>query len=161
MIEPPRALAPYVLEVIAMTKLLTIAILFTACNDSSSTATKPASATPSSSKSATAPATTPQNTDTAGLTGGAGQPSVDPTIPSWAPKSCVAYHKAVVQALECNAIDKTKRDQIQQAYGDASSGWKAEKDGTPARIEQVDAACERSTASVQSDTDGKCVTDKT
>src|SRR3990167_3544595 len=151
-----------------MTKLLTIAaLLFTACNDSSST-TQPASTTstspsssPSSSKSATAPATTPQHTDTAGLTGGAGQPSVDPTIPSWAPKSCEAYHKAVVQALECNAIDKTKRDQIQQAYGDASLAWKAEKDGTPAKIEQVAAACERSTASVQSDTAGKCITDKT
>jgi hypothetical protein len=82
-------------------------------------------------------------------------------MPSWAPKSCLAYHKAVVQALECNAIDKAKRDQIQQAYGDASQAWKAEKDGTPAKVELVAAACERGTASVQADVSGKCTIDKT
>jgi hypothetical protein len=97
----------------------------------------------------------------AGLTGGPGEPSVDPTIPSWAPKSCIAYHKAVVEALECAAIAQGKRDLIQKAFGTASEGWKAETNATPERIEQVRTGCERDTESVHADTEGKCAVAKT
>ncbi len=89
-------------------------------------------------------------------TGGEGEPVVDPTMPSWAPASCSAYQKAVVQATACQAIEQGKRDEIQQAYDTASASWKAEQDATPARIEEVAAACSSSAESVQAETAGKC-----
>ena len=139
-----------------MTKLLVAAsFLFAACSDPAPTATPPA-APPTGAATANQP-----GTNTAGLTGGLDEPSVDPTVPSWTPRSCLEYHKVVVEALDCDAIEQTKRDLIQEAYGAASKEWKAESDGTPARILQVAEACERSTASVQADSAGKCVLAKT
>jgi hypothetical protein len=93
------------------------------------------------------------NSNTAGAEA---QPRVDPTLPSWTPKSCVAYHKLTIEALDCPAIDQTKRDQIQKDYGDASQAWKAEQDAAPANVEQIAQACERSGESVQSDIAGNC-----
>ena len=97
----------------------------------------------------------------AGLTGGPGEPSVDPTMPSWAPKSCIAYHKAVVEALDCDALEHAKHDRIEKAYGTAVDGWKAEANGTPERIQTIGAACERDTASVHADVAGTCEISKT
>jgi hypothetical protein len=90
------------------------------------------------------------------LTGGPGQPSVDPTIPSWTPQSCIAYHQAVVEALGCEAISRGTRDDIQLEYGAASQRWKAETDATPQRINAVALACEASATSVHADSAGKC-----
>ncbi|MDQ3370734.1 MAG: hypothetical protein M3680_35400 [Myxococcota bacterium] len=89
-------------------------------------------------------------------TGGPGDPAVDPTMPSWAPPSCSAYQKAVVQATACQAVEQTKRDEIQQAYDTASASWKAEQDATPERIEEVAAACASSAESVRAETVGNC-----
>ena len=73
-----------------MTKLLaTAALLFAACGG----------ATRSSPQTAT---TTSGGTDHA----------VDPTVPSWTPKSCIAYHKVTIEALDCPAIEQSTRDQI-------------------------------------------------
>ena len=114
-----------------MNKLLVVsALLLAACGSKSNASTSP--------------------------TGGEGEPIVDPTIPSWAPKSCNAYHKAVVQALECEAIDQGKRDEIRTAFDTSSATWKAEKDASAARIEEVRVMCVNSTESVQADTVGKC-----
>jgi hypothetical protein len=41
-----------------------------------------------------------------------GEAGVDPTVPSWLPKSCIAYHRAVVQAINCEAVDQGTRDEI-------------------------------------------------
>jgi hypothetical protein len=144
-----------------MTKLLAVvALLFAACSDSTPTAA--ATPPPTWGTGATSPASSDRaSASNNGLTGGVGQPSVDPTMPSWAPKSCLAYHTAVVLALDCVAIDQIKRDEIGRAYGVASKGWKAEQDGTPTKIEQVSLACERSTASVNAASEGKCVLART
>jgi hypothetical protein len=101
-------------------------------------------------------ASAPSHPQTAATTGGEGQPGVDPTLPSWTPKSCVAYHKLTVEALDCPAIEQSKRDQIQQDYGNASQAWKAEQDAAPANVEQISQACVRSGESVQSDIAGNC-----
>jgi hypothetical protein len=88
-------------------------------------------------------------------TGGPGEPTVDPTLPSWAPPSCAAYQKAVVQAINCEAIDQTKRDEIQQKYDEASAAW-ATQDAESSSVEEVDAQCTSGTESVQAETAGNC-----
>src|SRR4051812_25887520 len=98
-----------------MTKLLALsALLLAACGG------RPKSTTPPPQQTAH------QNGETYGdTTGGPDQPSVDPTVPSWAPKSCLAYHKVTVEAMGCTAIEQSKRDAIQREYGAASQSWKA------------------------------------
>lgn len=89
--------------------------------------------------------------------GGSDVPTVDPTVPSWLPQSCHAYHKAVVQALDCQAIDQGKRDEIQKAYGDASASWKAEQNASDVRVQEIGATCVTATESVRADIGQKCV----
>jgi hypothetical protein len=117
-----------------MTKLLaTAALLFAACGG----------ATRSSPQTAT---TTSGGTDHA----------VDPTVPSWTPKSCIAYHKVTIEALDCPAIEQSKRDQIERDYGEASQAWKREEDADKANVEQIALACERSSESVHAEIAGNC-----
>lgn len=97
------------------------------------------------SKSSTAPS------------GGSDLPSVDPTLPSWLPESCNAYHKAVVQAIDCQAIDQAKRDEIKKTFGEASTSWKAEQNASDARIDEIGATCTTATESVRADIGQKCV----
>lgn len=89
-------------------------------------------------------------------TGGDGQPEVDPTVPSWAPRSCIAYHRAVVQAIDCVAIDQGKRDAIKAKYETDSESWKV-AEATPAKIDEVKAYCETETSSVRADIGTTCV----
>lgn len=89
-------------------------------------------------------------------TGGDGQPEVDPTMPSWAPKTCIAYHRAVVQAVDCEAIAQAKRDAIKSKYGSDSESWKT-VDATAAKIDEIKAYCETATASVRGDIGTACV----
>jgi hypothetical protein len=95
----------------------------------------------------------PQTATTSGADGDA---TVDPTVPSWTPKSCIAYHKVTIEALDCPAIEQSKRDQIQAEYGQASQAWKREEDATKANVEEIAQACERSAESVHADIAGKC-----
>src|SRR4051812_5897113 len=85
-----------------------------------------------------------------------GESMLDPTLPSWSPKSCLAYHKVAVEAMDCTAIDQTKRDQIQQHYADASGAWKAETNADKARVEQIAQICDQSSASVHAEIAGNC-----
>ncbi len=89
-------------------------------------------------------------------TGGAGEPMVDPTVPSWTPPSCATYQKAVTQAIACDAIEQATRDSIQQAYDEASAAWKAEADASAERVAEVSASCTTSAESVQAELTGKC-----
>ncbi len=91
------------------------------------------------------------------VTGGSDQPSVDPTIPSWLPQSCIAYHKAVVQAVDCKAIDQGKRDEIQKAFGETSESWKAEQNADKAKVDEIAARCTTATESVRAEIGQKCV----
>ena len=86
----------------------------------------------------------------------AGEPRVDPTVPSWLPE-CLAYHKAVVQAIDCQAVDPTKRDEIQKTFGEASASWKAETQADKAKVDEIGATCTTATDSVRSDLGQKCV----
>lgn len=89
-------------------------------------------------------------------TGGAGEPTVDPTVPSWLPESCLAYHKAVVQALDCQAVEQSKRDEIRSTFDATSVSWKAEAEADKAKIDEIGATCVTATASVRTDIDEKC-----
>jgi hypothetical protein len=86
-----------------------------------------------------------------------GQARVDDTVPSWLPQSCIAYHKAVVQAISCQAVEQAKRDEIQKSYGDTSASWKTEQNADPARIDAIGASCTAATASVRADIGESCV----
>ena len=86
-----------------------------------------------------------------------GEVGVDPTVPSWAPQSCKAYYKAVFQAVNCEPIEKAKRDEIQATYDSASATWKAEANATDARIAEVEKSCTASTESVRAVIGTNCV----
>jgi hypothetical protein len=98
----------------------------------------------------------PHPTAVATETGGEGEPSVDPTVPSWAPTTCIAYHRAVVQALDCTAVEQSKRDAIKSKYDTDSEGWKT-ADATPAKIEEIKAYCATETDAVRGDIGTTCV----
>lgn len=86
-----------------------------------------------------------------------GDASVDPTLPSWLPQSCLAYHKAVVQAVDCQAVDQATRDGIQKKFADASESWKAEQAVDKTKVDEVAASCTAATASVRADLGEKCI----
>lgn len=100
-------------------------------------------------------ASSPSST-VAAETGGEGQPEVDPTVPSWAPRTCIAYHRAVVQAIDCTAIEQAKRDAIRAKYEADSAAWKT-AEATPAKVDEVRAACDADTASVRAEIGTSCV----
>jgi len=90
-------------------------------------------------------------------TGGAGEPTVDPTVPSWLPQSCLAYHKAVVQAIDCQAVDQGKRDEIRTTFDATSASWKAEAEADKAKVDEIGATCTTATESVRTDIGEKCI----
>ena len=83
--------------------------------------------------------------------------TVDPTVPSWLPRSCVAYHKAVVQAIDCKAVEQSKRDRIETTFDETSVSWKAEENATTARVDEIGATCTTATDSVRADIADKCI----
>src|SRR4051812_34512859 len=83
--------------------------------------------------------------------------TVDPTVPSWLPPSCIAYHKAVVQAIDCKAVEQEKRDRIKTTFDQTSVSWKAEDNADKARVEQIGATCTTETESVRADIADKCI----
>lgn len=95
-------------------------------------------------------------TPSSGTTAAGDDPQVDPTLPSWAPKSCVAYHKAVVEASGCYGIDTETREQIKTSYDTANNGWQAMHDAQQADIDQVQASCASEEQKVRAAMEGKC-----
>jgi hypothetical protein len=83
-------------------------------------------------------------------------PQVDPTLPSWAPKTCNAYHKAVVEAQGCEAIDQATRDAMRTKYDAADQSWRAMQNAEQGDIEKVRVACADEAKSVHEASDGKC-----
>ena len=90
-------------------------------------------------------------------TGGTGEATVDPTVPSWVPESCIAYHRAVVQAINCQAVDQGKRDEIQRTFDATSATWKAEENADNAKVDQYSATCTATTETVRADIGTSCV----
>ncbi len=83
-------------------------------------------------------------------------PMVDPTLPSWAPKACAAYHAAVVRMVGCPAVDAAKRETARQAYDTTSKSWHDMHDLPEGAIDGVRMACVTQTQLVKADTDPTC-----
>jgi len=121
-------------------KLASLLVLaLAACSHSDS---KPASTTPSSSANATASA----------------DDVVDPTLPSWAPKSCARYHVVVVKTVDCPEIDAETRMTIKNKYEAQNTAWHDMQNAELSAIDQVGAECEQDMKSVQATAGGKCIT---
>ncbi|MBA3398038.1 MAG: hypothetical protein H0T89_35765 [Deltaproteobacteria bacterium] len=97
------------------------------------------------------------STEPMGVGSGEGEVALDPTMPSWMPASCTAYHKAVSQAITCETIEQAKRDEIKAKYDTAATSWKAEQDASKERIAEIDTFCTSGADSVKADTAGNCV----
>ncbi|MBA3461838.1 MAG: hypothetical protein H0T46_17895 [Deltaproteobacteria bacterium] len=83
---------------------------------------------------------------------------VDPTLPSWAPKSCNAYHTVVVKAVDCAELDQGMRDSIKAKYETQRTAWASLQNAEQAQIDQIGTECTEDTKAVQAQADGKCVT---
>lgn len=81
---------------------------------------------------------------------------VDPTLPSWAPKSCKGYHTVVVKAVDCTEIDQASRDQIKSKYEASDTAWHNLQNATQAQIDEIAAACKTDHDHVHDTAAGKC-----
>lgn len=100
-------------------------------------------------------ATTPSGTSTAASDSDA-DPMVDPTLPSWAPRSCKAYHAAVVNLLACEAVPQDARDAAKAKYDADHATWQAMQDQPQGAIEQVRQRCADDATAVRAQMTGKC-----
>lgn len=82
---------------------------------------------------------------------------VDPTLPSWAPRSCAAYHVAVVEATECMEIDQGTRESIKTKYEAANTSWHDLHDTRQEVIDQISMLCTEDVKFVHEQGAGKCV----
>lgn len=80
------------------------------------------------------PATTPSNSTE-------DEAMVNPTVPSWAPKSCIAYHTAVVRFVGCEAMDAAARDTVKASYEADSQRWQEMSNLPQGAIADVGAKC--------------------
>jgi hypothetical protein len=113
----------------------------TACHHNTPDSSATSSTTPMTSTTATASTT---------------EPEVDPTLPSWAPKSCVAYHAAVVHAVDCQALPQAKRDEIKMKYEAANTSWHGMQNAQQTDIDSVGSTCTAENQSVRAEYSGKC-----
>jgi len=81
---------------------------------------------------------------------------VDPTLPSWAPRSCKAYHTAVVKAYDCTEIAQATRDDIKTKYEAANTSWHDLQDAQQSTIDQINILCTDDVKYVTSQAEGKC-----
>lgn len=81
---------------------------------------------------------------------------VDPTLPSWAPRSCAAYHVAVVEAVDCPEIDQGTRDSIKTKYEAANTSWHDLRDTRQEVIDQIAMLCTEDVKHVHAQGNGKC-----
>ena len=84
------------------------------------------------------------------------EPAVDPTLPSWAPRSCSAYHAEVVQAAACEEIAQATRDSIKRKYDTANDAWQAMHDAPPGELDAIKVICVEDAKSVHRERVGKC-----
>ena len=83
-------------------------------------------------------------------------PMVDPTLPSWAPRSCVAYHTAVDRIVSCTAVDAAKRETIRQTYEAKHKAWQDMHDMPQGAIADVQTQCASDLDAVKAQTDPTC-----
>ena len=104
------------------TLIVASALLFAACSHHSNDATTPSG-----------PVATASDADS--------DPSVDPTLPSWAPRSCAGYHTAVVKLIGCEAVPRDTRDAAKTKYDADHAKWQAMQDQPQGAIEEVRQSC--------------------
>ncbi|MEO8841398.1 MAG: hypothetical protein ABI591_32180 [Kofleriaceae bacterium] len=83
-------------------------------------------------------------------------PDVDPTMPSWAPRSCKGYHAAVVMMANCNDVDASVRSQVSAKYEADNKGWHDLTNAQQSDLDQVGTACKEQRKSVRDQMNGKC-----
>jgi len=84
--------------------------------------------------------------------------TVDPTLPSWAPKSCTAYHVAVVKAVGCEELPQPMRTSIKVRYEAANNAWHDLRNAQLETIDQIGLLCAADVTYVQSQSSGRCDT---
>ena len=113
------------------------ALVFGACSHHSNDPT-----TPSGSSN------TASSTDT--------DPTVDPTLPSWAPRSCTGYHAAVVRLIDCEAVPQATRDAVKAKYEADHAKWQAMQEQPQGAIEEVRQSCASDAMAAREQMNGKC-----
>jgi hypothetical protein len=73
----------------------------------------------------------------------------DPTIPSWAPRECTAYHDAVVRFAECEAVSQESRNVVKTQYDTDNARWKALHDQPPEQLVYVRDDCRAAQRAVE------------
>jgi hypothetical protein len=81
---------------------------------------------------------------------------VDPTLPSWAPKTCSSYHTVVVKAVDCPEIDQGTRDSIKAKYETQNTAWHDMQNAPPERITEIGQECKTDHDTVHAQAAGKC-----
>lgn len=81
---------------------------------------------------------------------------VDPTLPSWAPHECNAYHAAVVKLAHCNEVDVQVRDRVAAKYDADNKSWHDMTNAQQSDLDQVKLVCQDEYASVNAQLTGKC-----
>ncbi|HET9990072.1 MAG TPA: hypothetical protein VFQ65_16190, partial [Kofleriaceae bacterium] len=86
-----------------------------------------------------------------------GDNAVDPTLPSWAPRSCKAYHTAVVNLTGCTQVAQDVRDRVSAKYAADNKAWHDMQNATQADLDQVKLSCGDEAASVKAQITNDCV----
>lgn len=84
------------------------------------------------------------------------EPPVDPTLPSWAPRSCSGYHAAVVKLIDCEAVSQDTRDAAKSKYDAEHAKWQAMQDAPQGAIEEIRQSCADDTKAVRDQMNEKC-----
>lgn len=82
--------------------------------------------------------------------------SVDPTLPSWAPRSCKAYHAAVIHLAGCTQVAQDVRDKVAAKYDADNKAWHDMQNATQADLDQVKLTCGDEAASVKAQLTSDC-----
>ncbi|MBC7976018.1 MAG: hypothetical protein H7138_13685 [Myxococcales bacterium] len=101
-------------------------------------------------------ATTPSGSATSASGAGAEDPMVDPTLPSWAPRSCRVYHAAVVKLVGCEGVAQEARDSAKAKYDADHAKWQAMQDQEQAALDAVGQGCTDDAASVRAQLTDAC-----
>ncbi len=88
--------------------------------------------------------------------GSGDNPGVDPTLPSWAPPSCVQYHKLAIQVGECTAIAQADRDAVTQQYETRQAEWKALQNTEQAQLDAVKQQCDEAVTELTAKKSAAC-----
>ena len=93
----------------------------------------------------------PANTTTTG--GGETTASADdlpdPTLPSWAPRSCKQYHVSVVKLSDCQAVPQEERTAVTAKYDADAKAWHDMTNAQQSDLDRVGTECSQFDAEVK------------